>query len=129
MRPFQSLLLTSVGLALLAGCASHDITYERFSETQTAWPTSPSGVSHKVDGVEIFDLQQYPSQPYEVVGKVQIAVAYGYNTLEQEEQKLARLCKSHHADAALLQKTAVTKDIGVGYEYWIVKFKSGAGTK
>lgn len=126
MKPFHSLLLAPCVLALLVGCANRTVTYERYSGAQSTWPTEASAKSHTVDGIEIFDLDHYPSKPYEVVGKVQIAVAYGYNSLEQEEHKLAALCKSKHADAALLQKTAVTKDVGVGYEYWIIAFKPGA---
>ncbi len=126
MKPFLSLVLAPCVLALLVGCATKAVTYERYAGAQSNWPTEATAKSHIVDGIEIFDLDQYPSRPYEVVGKAQIAVAYGYNSLAQEEPKLAALCKSKHANAALLQKTAVTKDIGVGYEYWLIAFKSGA---
>ena len=121
MKRFPTLLLSLTLLA--AGCANRAVTYERYQRAQSNWPTEPSGKAHTVDGIEIYDLDQYPSRSYEVVGKVQVAIAYGYNTLAQEEHKLAEVCKSKHADAALLQKTATTKDIGIGYEYWIIKFK------
>jgi hypothetical protein len=124
MKPFQSLFLGVLVLALAAGCSStRSITYERYSGPQSPWPTESAGKFHTVDGIQFFDRDQYPAQQYEVVGKAQVAVAYGYNTLEQEEHKLAAMCKDRHADAALLQKTAVTKDIGVGYEYWLIAFK------
>jgi hypothetical protein len=127
MKRFHALLLFLGLCALMTGCANRAVTYERYQGAQSAWPTEPSGKAHVVDGIQIFELDQYPAQPYEVVGKAQVAVAFGYNTLAQEEHKLADICKSKHADAALLQKTAVTKDIGIGYEYWIIKFKPAGG--
>jgi len=124
--------LTPLALAaVLAGCAtspspnSGSFTYEDYHGPQNAWEVHPGAFSRTVAGVELFALDQLPSRAYRVLGKATVLTVSGRDDETKAQEALVRLCKAHHADAALLRSQAVInayENAGLRREYWLVRY-------
>lgn len=122
MRALPSVL--SVLFLTLAGCADNSMReFETYSGQQPSMPVGDGSFSHEVQGIAIFTPGNYPTRAYTVLGKIRAVVVYmGGPTLEQQERKIAKACKAHGADAALVKLAGHVGNQAQGYDFWLIRY-------
>jgi len=114
---------------LLAACTTmaprSQISWGPYEEEQKTWPVQPSGLAHLADGFPIYGLEQFPSEPYVVLGMIH-AVSGTRSTSSIDERQVAQRARQEGGQAALITKqnrSASGPSIAFT-DYLIVQFKT-----
>ena len=124
-------LVVGVVLLLLAGCVTigpaNEVQWIAHEEEQQAWPTREFGFLHVVDGFPIYDLDQLPPCPYDVLGILRLtSTPTSGNPRAVGESMVVKRARQQEGQAALISKKALpSAEFHVEKtDYLVIKFKT-----
>jgi hypothetical protein len=117
----------------LTGCTTprlaDQIDWVECDEPQREWPTRQWGLAHVVDGFPIYDVDQFPPDPYEVRGIIHVAsTAPARDSGFNKEKLVVQRARQEGGQAALTAKTshAVGKLGLEETDYLVIEFKTNS---
>ena len=124
-------LVAGVLLLMSAGCVTigpaNDVQWIAQEEEQQAWPTREFGFLHVVDGFPIYELDQLPPCPYDVLGILRLtSTPTSDNPRAAGESLVVKRARQQDGQAALISKQPLpAADLHVEKtDYLVIKFKT-----
>lgn len=113
---------------LMAGCAmfktQDSAQWTKYEGDPEIWPTQPVAVMHSVDGFPIYQLNQCPAEPYDVLGLIQAAKPPVGN-LGVDEHAVVQRAREEGGEAALISRESPRSENPQQFQtdYLVIKFK------
>ena len=130
-RETRFTFVAGVVLLLLTGCMTigpaNDVQWIVQEEEQRDWPTREFGFLHVVDGFAIYELDQLPPCPYDVLGILRLtATPTSDNPRAVGESLVVKRARQQDGQAALISKKDLpAADFHVQKtDYLVIKFKT-----
>jgi hypothetical protein len=120
--------IASVGCLLFSGCAvfeSQDsIQWTKYEGDPQNWPTQRVALMHLVDGFPVYQINQCPAEPYDVLGFIQAAKPPVGNE-PVNEHAVVQQARAVGGDAVLISRESVPSVNPQQFQtdYLVIKFK------